>query len=774
MPTTNNLDLHLLAGVRHLAAVCDHANQDDGAGYSAADVAVGHALAAMPESSWTDDHLTVATALCHKYRRQLHAAGIDTTTAYPVDVSPRMRARVEASGREYAEAQQRRAILVGDDVIELAFPYNKEILEDLRKTVPSQMRRWQNETKQWLVQADAVRAVRQLATKWNFHLDPAIAALPDKDLPEIVADPEGVTIGYADDVFTIMFPYDADVLAGVKVLPGRYYVPDRKAWIVPIGSAAELAMFAERFGANMDEAARNMLDAHLTSHTRNVEASKTAEAVAIHVPNLADGVELLPFQSSGVAYATEAGRCIIGDDMGLGKTIQALCVLEIRHAYPAIVVCPATLKHNWAREIEKFFPHRTVDIVTGTTPRDDYRTADVTIINYDILAAHAGLKKAKNKPSGDVNVFTRGVGGLVFDEAHRLKERTSQRTKAALAVADAMPDDAVVLCLTGTPFKNRHAEIWPLLEIVGQAETFGSWTAFAKRYCAMQQRNFGGRIVWDASGSTRGEELNDRMRGGGFYVRRAKRDVLTELEPKRRIPMIVEGDPKVMAEYRKAEADLVDYLQDVARRIMDELGPDAGKDAWQRAMRAASVEHLVKVGYCKRLATKAKLPAAIDWIDTFLDADPDAKLLVFAHHLDAIDALVSKYKCPKIVGGVPNDERMRIVDRFQTDPNVRVLVLGITAAGEGLTLTQAHDVLFLEQGWTEAEQAQCEDRAYGRVSDLHSINAYYMLCDDTIDARIYSLIESKGAMAKTAADGTGAAASHTSVAGDLLTSLTRS
>lgn len=774
MTSSSTIDPRLAEAVIYLASVCDRANADDARGFSAADVGVGHALAQLPLAQWDDDCVAVAKSLCLKYQGQLRTAGIAPELPADLAVGGMERDLVRSKARAHENKQRRVMVLNGDGAIVVSFPYDAQILAELKARVPPDMRRWDGGAKTWVVQPAAIRVVRELADKWEFRCDNGTLALPDVEPPTVEPEPEGVHVACEDGVFAVAFSYAPETVDAIKRVPGRFYVPADKTWRVPLASAEELAVFCEATSAQLTDAAAEALDGFLSSHHENIAASKRADAVDIEIPNLAEGVELLPFQSSGVAYAARSGRCIIGDDMGLGKTIQALSVLEIRGAFPAIVVCPATLKGNWAREVGKFFPHRSVEIVSGTKALDDYRNADITILNYDILAAHCGMKggSGKAKPQFEnLDLFVQGARGLVFDEAHRLKERTSKRTKAALAVAEAMPSDATVLCLTGTPFKNRHAEIWPLIQIVGHSEFFGAWTQFAKRYCDMHQRNIGGRLIWDTSGSSHGQELNDRMRGGGFYVRRAKRDVLTELEPKRRIPLLVEGDAKVMAEYRKAEADLIEYLQDMARRVMDELGPDAGKEAWQKAMRAAAVEHLIKVGYCKRLATKAKVPAAIDWIDTFLDTDPDAKLLVFAHHLDAIEKLVEKYQCPKIIGGVPNDERMQIVDRFQTDPSVRVLVLGITAAGEGLTLTQAHDVLFLEQGWTEAEQAQCEDRAYGRVSDLHSINAYYMLCDGTIDTRIYNLIEAKGAMAKTAADGHGAASSHTSVASDLLAGL---
>ena len=181
------------------------------------------------------------------------------------------------------------------------------------------------------------------------------------------------------------------------------------------------------------------------------------------------GGELRPFQRAAVHYARWSRRCFIADEQGLGKTIEALATLEEDDAFPAVVLCPASLKLNWQREAHKWLPHRKITVLkgTGVAPDDG---ADITILNYEIVAAHAA-RLALRQPSA-----------LILDESHYVKNPRAKRTAATRKLAFSLQPDALRLALTGTPVMNHPEELIAQLRIIGRLEDFGSGAKFARRF----------------------------------------------------------------------------------------------------------------------------------------------------------------------------------------------------------------------------------------------------------------------------------------------------
>jgi len=235
----------------------------------------------------------------------------------------------------------------------------------------------------------------------------------------------------------------------------------------------------------------------------------------------------------------------------------------------------------------------------------------------------------------------------------------------------------------------------------------------------------------------------------------------------------VEGDSKVMTEYKKAEADIVRYLADLAHMLALESGADteeAADAAWKKALRARAAEQLVAISTLKQLAAKAKMESAKEWIGNFLANDK--KLVVFGWHRDVVDAIADNFSNGvKIQGGLTGEKRQTAVDLFQTEDKQKVIACNIKAAGVGLTLTAASDVLFLEQGWTPADMEQAVDRCH-RIGQQDSVTGWLMLTKDTIDEDIAMLIDRKRAIVNRAIDGSDQDDDvEGSMLGDLLVSL---
>lgn len=431
----------------------------------------------------------------------------------------------------------------------------------------------------------------------------------------------------------------------------------------------------------------------------------------------------------------------IADEPGLGKTVQALAILKATDARPAVVVCPSSLRTNWQREAGRWLPGWSVEILYGTRP--GHGMADVQIIGYDVLHAWTD------------NLTPRA---LVLDELHLAKNGQARRTQAAVRLADACRERAgFVIGLTGTPVLNNVGELVAQLRILGRLDEFGGAAAF--------RREFANENTLPA--------LNRRLRAT-CYVRRRKADVLTELPAKRWATITVDGDPTVMREYRDAEADIVAFLAARARELAEQSGAtdeQARAAAWKAALRAEAAQHLVAITALKRIAVRAKLPAARAWISDFTGTGK--KLVAFAWHREAVTMISDEFAdgCA-VIGGITDEQKQEAVDRFQNDDDQKVIACSLRAAGVGLTLTAASDVLFLEQGWTPADMDQASDRCH-RIGQRDSVTAWNMVAADTIDERVAELIAYKRVLVDAATDGSvdGESTASGSVLGDLLVGL---
>lgn len=535
----------------------------------------------------------------------------------------------------------------------------------------------------------------------------------------------------------LIFEYDYNPALNevVKRIDAKFRKTPAPHWYLNISpETIEKALeTAKTHGFHIEPEVTEAAAALVQKQQENLEASK-AEDAKIIVENL--GGELRPFQRGGVAYASANKRTFIADEMGLGKTVEALATLEAANAYPALIVCPASLKLNWEREAKKWLPGRTVSVTNGK--KGDF-TADILIINYDILG--------KNK----ADLIARNNKAVVLDESHYIKNHKAQRTAHAKEIAKGAE---IRLCLTGTPVLNRPQELLSQLGFLGRLDDLGGFWNFAKRYCNAHQTRFG----WDFSGAAHLDELNEKLRQN-CYIRRNKADVLKELPAKQRSILEVEIDNR--REYGKAERELITWLGEQAAADKEFLASIAGlpedeqkKAKANRAMsaeaKAGRAEQLVRIEALKQLGAKGKMKAVTEWVESFLETGE--KLVLFAHHQSVINDLAEKFNALTVTGQTPMEKRQEYVDRFQNDPDCNLIVLNIRAGGVGLTLTAASNVAFVELDWTPAAHDQAEDRCH-RIGQENSVNAWYLLARDTIDQDIYSLIEKKRQVVDAATEG---------------------
>ena len=623
-------------------------------------------------------------------------------------------------------------ITLKDDRLIFRFDYDPHKVGAMRE-VPG--RAWNPESKVWTAPVTSIRAARKFADTYHLDLSVEVVMLDDCE-PD--TRPRVDVIG---SKFTLRFDYDRDLNAQVRDLPGAKWSRASRSWTADLDASVEVAQFALATNAVIETTAGYFLADAVDALTR-IEASAASDA-DLTIEGL--GGELLPFQRAGVSYVLKAdGGVMIGDQMGLGKTVQALATLAVFDARPAVVVCPASLKLNWQREAQTWLPGWSTHVITGTRAGQHRNPpADLTILNYDILDTWADVLP---KPAA-----------AILDESHYVKNGTTIRTRAAIRLSDRMDANAVRLCLTGTPIVNAPGEIVTQLRFLHRIDDFGGVAEFKRRY--QSGRNL--------------PELNRRLRAS-CLVRRRKDDVLTDLPPKRWSQILVDGDSAEMREYRKAEKDIVSFLADRARKVAMESGATteaAQQAAWEAILRAEAAEHLVAISALKRLAARAKIGAVRQWVQDFTDTG--SKLVVFAHHRELVDLIATEFTndC-SITGTTTLDNRQQAVDRFQNDPDTQVIACSLKAAGVGLTLTAASDVLFIEQGWTPADMDQAADRCH-RIGQTDSVTAWTMITSDTIDEDIANLIAAKRVIVDAVTDGTSDDEDESkSILGDLLVKLT--
>ena len=440
-----------------------------------------------------------------------------------------------------------------------------------------------------------------------------------------------------------------------------------------------------------------------------IRASRATEAEPIAEVAERLGGELEPFQWAGVRYALDVRRLFLADEQGLGKTVEALATIEADGAFPAVVVCPASLKLNWEREAGRWLPHRTVAVVDGRQAVPP--TAEITILNYEIVDHHReALTRLRPR-------------ALVLDEAHYCKNPAAKRTRAVRRLAESTGRDALRLALTGTPVLNHPDELISQLRVLGRLEEFGSGARFRQQF----------------RGPLTEERLHWHLRRRCF-VRRLKSEVLPQLPAKRQVVVPVALDNK--REYELAERDVIAWLREQPLDLSE-----------LRARIAATLraKRLAQLGALQRIAARGKLKAALAWIDDFLASGEP--LVLFAHHREVQEAVLERFpRALHLLGSDSVEAREIAVAEFQDPHGPQLIVCATGVAAQGITLTRASNVAFLELEWTPAMHDQAEDRCH-RIGQRDAVTAWYLLAASTIDETMARLIQRKRGIVAAVTDG---------------------
>jgi SWI/SNF-related matrix-associated actin-dependent regulator 1 of chromatin subfamily A len=464
---------------------------------------------------------------------------------------------------------------------------------------------------------------------------------------------------------------------------------------------------------------------------------------------------LRQYQEKGVYFIdAKNGRALLADDMGLGKTIQALSYLQLRkEKRPVLIICPGFLKTNWKRETRKWVDGARIQILSGETPYKIKPDKNVIIINYEIL--QYWMKTLRN--------FNFKV--IIADEIQYIKSKDAQRTKAFVQLSRRIPH---VIGLTGTPIENRPVEIYSIVNII-DSTIFPNYYSFINRFCGAKWTVNKGRGGWDASGSSNLNELHHILKNT-IMLRRKKEDVLKELPPKQIVRVPLELSNK--KEYKIAETEFIKFVNEKFSRTLDKKLEDELKrfakthdinvgdtltknqELFLRKEKIANnilFASLVQLKALQQLAIKGKLEEIAKWITNFLETGE--KLVVFAIHKDTLDFLEKKFPATfRIDGSVSMAKRQNIIDDFQQNPEIKLLIANIKAGGVGSTLTAASNVVVIEFPWSPSTLNQAIDRLH-RITQLKQVTAWLLMAKDSIDYRLMDILKIKENIISQVLDG---------------------
>lgn len=534
--------------------------------------------------------------------------------------------------------------------------------------------------------------------------------------------------------FRLSFEYNPALIDVVKRIPTRSWDNADKVWVV-----SKEGLFPPGYDARWYVEAFAQWAVH-KGYCSNIARRSEARDVVYDIPEMKEfegehHMLLSPYdyQLQGVRYALDNKRCIFGDQPGLGKTLQAICAVVKAHkeamtygeSFPVLVICPAALKVNWRREFKKFAGIDAVilddsnraswDRFWYMKKTDGEACASVFITNYESLKKFF-VVKVKNSTRFTMSSIQfderiKIFKSVIIDESHKCKSAKTQQSKFVEGICRGKK---YIFALTGTPVVNNNTDLIQQLRILGRLEDFGGYKQFVARYCdgAKQSSNM--------------KELNYRLWCCCFF-RREKQKVLTQLPDKMRQYITCEITNR--KEYKDAEDNFLRYLRQYKHADDDKIA---------RAMRG---EVMVRMGILKEIAARGKVKAVAEFIHDVIDGGE--KLIMFAYLKEVVQALKNEFPDAVTVTGSDNiTQKQNAVDRFQNDPECKLIILNYKSGGTGLTLTASSRVGFIEFPWTYSDCEQAEDRAH-RNGQKNAVNCYYFLGDKTIDEYMYKVIQTK-------------------------------
>lgn len=413
----------------------------------------------------------------------------------------------------------------------------------------------------------------------------------------------------------------------------------------------------------------------------------------------------LEHQKEAIQKLLENKKFILADDMGLGKTTSTIIGALESGSKKILIICPATLKINWKREIENY-SDRPIFIAESKNFSTEH---DFVIANYDIIK---NFHDPKNKEES--LILNSKFDLVIVDEAHYIKNATAQRTKL---INDLVKNTERLWLLTGTPMTSRPMDYFNLLSLV-DSPVSKNWMAYAIRYCAGYQFKVGNRKVWNITGASNLEELRERT--SGTILRRLKENVL-DLPDKIITPVYLKLKSKA---YEDVMGEYYDWY---------DKNPEESKSL------TVQFSKLTKV---RQIIAEEKIQQTIEIAENIIEQGK--KVIIFCNFTDSLNKIVEHFgkTAVKLDGSMAQHERQYSVDQFQENEKIKVFVGNIKAAGTGITLTAGEAAIFNDLSFLPSDHAQAEDRSY-RYGQKNNVLVYYPIFENTIEGIIYDILNNK-------------------------------
>jgi SWI/SNF-related matrix-associated actin-dependent regulator 1 of chromatin subfamily A len=439
---------------------------------------------------------------------------------------------------------------------------------------------------------------------------------------------------------------------------------------------------------------------------------------------------LFPYQREGAEWLSQKNVALLADEMGLGKSAQAITACDRIGAERVLVLCPASARPNWVREFSKFSKiSRTFKILQ--TKKDTFTSEESIVCSYD-LAAQSCISSEQS------------FDCLILDESHFLKSLDAKRTKAVFGRQGLVRKAARVWALSGTPAPNNISELWPLLYTFGA--TTLTFDAFIERYCTYYISPHGRQITGVKKENL--EELRTILKS--ISLRRKKEDVMKDLPPIFFTDITVDASP-VDLEIESSFIDWV-YPKDRTAELEAKLNSERAvleavteKTRFTRDGMKALEALAGSVSTLRRYTGLQKVQAVADLVSEELESGAYEKIVIFAIHQGVIEGLrrkLTKYGAVTLYGGTPPGKRQINIDRFQNTKRTRVFIGNIMAAGTAITLTSAHQVLFIEQDWVPGNNAQAAMRCH-RIGQTKPVTVRFVGLANSIDEKIVYALRRK-------------------------------
>ena len=412
----------------------------------------------------------------------------------------------------------------------------------------------------------------------------------------------------------------------------------------------------------------------------------------------------LSHQKEAIEKLAGSKRFILADDMGLGKTTSTIVAALETEAKRILIICPASLKINWQREIENY-----TDRPTYICGSKRYEDADFVIVNYDILKNfHDPKDRDKSR------ILKSNFDLVIIDEAHYIQNKTAQRTKL---INDFVKGVDRLWLLTGTPMTSRPMNYFNLLELI-ESPVAANWMAYVIRYCNGYQFTVGNRKVWNVMGASNLEELRDRT--SRQVLRRLKTDVL-DLPDKIITPVYLRLKSK---EYEELMGEYFQWY---------EKNPDES---------SSLTVQFTKLTKVRKVIAQEKINSTIELVENILEQDK--KVIVFTNFTDSLNKIYEHFgkQAVYLDGSCSPAKRQHAVDEFQNNEKIKVFVGNLKAAGVGITLTAAEAVIMNDLSFVPSDHAQAEDRSY-RYGQKSNVSVYYPIFENTIEGVIYDILNKK-------------------------------